>query len=88
MRKSFWRGTLVRLSVLLFLPCLSVSAQANQSGWTPELAIRTNRVSSVRVSPDGKRVAFVVGQAVMEGEKSEWLSHFTWRSRMATSLSS
>ena len=75
MRKSFWSGTLVRLSVLLFLPCLSVSAQANQSGWTPELAMRTSRVSSVRVSPDGKRVAFVVGQAVMEGEKSEWLSH-------------
>ena len=35
MRRSFWSGTLVRLSVLLFLRCLSVSAQANQSGGRP-----------------------------------------------------
>ncbi len=27
------------------------------------------------VSPDGARVAFGVGKAVMEGEKSEWLYH-------------
>ncbi len=32
------------------------------------------RVSAVP-SPDGRRVAFVVAEAVMEGEKSEWLSH-------------
>jgi dipeptidyl aminopeptidase/acylaminoacyl peptidase len=75
MRKSFWRDGIVRASLLLFFPCLSVSDQANQSGWTPEVAMRVKRVSTVRVSPDGKRVAFVVGQAVMEGEKSEWLSH-------------
>src|SRR5262245_65550128 len=47
---------------------------AQSTGWTPELAMRVKRVSHVRVSPDGKRVAFVVSQAVMDSEKSEWLS--------------
>jgi dipeptidyl aminopeptidase/acylaminoacyl peptidase len=47
---------------------------AQSTGWTPELAMRVKRVSHVRVSADGKRVAFVVSQAVMDSEKSEWLS--------------
>jgi dipeptidyl aminopeptidase/acylaminoacyl peptidase len=42
--------------------------------WTPEFAFKVKRVTAVRPSPDGRRVAFVVGTAVMEGEKSEWLS--------------
>ena len=32
------------------------------------------RVSPVASSPDGRRVAFVVATAAMEGEKSEWVS--------------
>ncbi len=43
--------------------------------WTPETMMQVRRVSAVTPSPDGARVAFVVGEAVMEGEKSEWLSH-------------
>ena len=42
--------------------------------WTPDLAFQVKRVSQVAVSPDGKRVAYVVASAQMEGEKSEWLS--------------
>jgi dipeptidyl aminopeptidase/acylaminoacyl peptidase len=42
--------------------------------WTPELGFDIKRVSSVLPSPDGRRVAFVVSEAVMQGEKSEWLS--------------
>jgi dipeptidyl aminopeptidase/acylaminoacyl peptidase len=42
--------------------------------WTPDYAFRVKRVGTVRVSPDGSRVAYVVGTAVMDGEKSEWLS--------------
>jgi dipeptidyl aminopeptidase/acylaminoacyl peptidase len=45
------------------------------TGWTPELMLRVKRVGPVQVSPDGTRAAFVVGTAVMDGEKSEWLSH-------------
>jgi dipeptidyl aminopeptidase/acylaminoacyl peptidase len=49
--------------------------RANDVGaWTPEFAFKVKRVTQVRPSPDGRRVAFVVGTAVMEGEKSEWLS--------------
>ena len=33
------------------------------------------RVSNVIPSPDGTKIVFVVAEAVMEGEKSEWLSH-------------
>ena len=59
---------------LLSCSVLSRRAWAQSAGWTPELAMQVKRVSHVRVSPDGKRVAFVVAQAVMEPEKSEWLS--------------
>jgi dipeptidyl aminopeptidase/acylaminoacyl peptidase len=48
--------------------------------WSPDLALRVKRVQTVRVSPDGTRVAYVVGTAVTEGEKSEWLSH-VWVAR-------
>jgi dipeptidyl aminopeptidase/acylaminoacyl peptidase len=42
--------------------------------WTPEFAFKVKRVSLVRPSPDGRHVAFVVGTAAMEGERSEWVS--------------
>jgi dipeptidyl aminopeptidase/acylaminoacyl peptidase len=75
MRNPFWNRAIVRWLPLLFYACLSPFAQADQNSWTPELAMQVKRVSNTRVSPDGKRVAFVVGEAVMSGEKSEWLSH-------------
>ena len=53
---------------------LSHSGWSQSTGWTPELAMQVKRVSHVRVSPDGKRVVFVVAQAMMEPEKSEWVS--------------
>jgi dipeptidyl aminopeptidase/acylaminoacyl peptidase len=56
---------------LLLAPSL---AGADPQIWTPDLAFKVKRVSQVTVSPDGKRVAYVVATAEMEGEKSEWLS--------------
>ena len=44
------------------------------SAWTPARALEVKRVGPVRVSPDGRRAAFVVATAVMQGEKSEWVS--------------
>jgi dipeptidyl aminopeptidase/acylaminoacyl peptidase len=65
-------------SILALLVALSPVpgglADGPASGWTPELAFKVKRVGSVRISPDGGRVAFVVGTAVMDGEKSEWVS--------------
>src|SRR5262245_23184696 len=43
--------------------------------WTPERMMQVKRVGGLQVSPDGKRVVFTVRQAVMEGEKSEYLTH-------------
>src|SRR5262249_14121708 len=42
--------------------------------WTPELQLKTRQITSVQVSPDGKRVAFAVREAVMEPEKSEYVT--------------
>ena len=49
-----------------------LSAQAEPSGWTPELVMQVKRVSNVVPSPDGSRIAYQVGSAVMEDETSEW----------------
>ncbi|HLA77290.1 MAG TPA: S9 family peptidase [Vicinamibacteria bacterium] len=70
MRTSLLPATL--LAAVLIQPVL---AGDRPSGWTPELLMTVKRVSSVQVSPDGSRVAYVVAGALMEGEKSEWLSH-------------
>lgn len=63
---------LSRFLVGLLLSCaysFSHPAWAQSAGWTAELAMQVKRVSHVRVSPDGRRVAFVVAHAVMEAEK-------------------
>ncbi|MGH7504302.1 MAG: TolB family protein, partial [Longimicrobiales bacterium] len=52
------------------------AAQAPDSiSWTPELHMRYDQVAGTAVSPDGQLVAYVVREPVMEGEKSEYLSH-------------
>ena len=43
--------------------------------WTPALSMRYHQVSGVAISPDGAQVAYVVREPLMEGEKSEYLSH-------------
>jgi dipeptidyl aminopeptidase/acylaminoacyl peptidase/outer membrane protein assembly factor BamB len=63
---------LIAVLVLLLLPCLLPAQQAQR--WTPELMMSVKEITSVVPSPDGKRVAFAVRQAVMEGEKSEYLT--------------
>jgi dipeptidyl aminopeptidase/acylaminoacyl peptidase len=42
--------------------------------WTPELSMRMQNVGSVVPSPDGEMVAWTQSKAVMDGEKSEWVS--------------
>ena len=43
--------------------------------WTPALSMRYHQVSGLAISPDGEHVAYVVREPLMEGEKSEYLSH-------------
>jgi dipeptidyl aminopeptidase/acylaminoacyl peptidase len=55
----------------------TASAQPSPAaeGWTPELSMRFRAVQGTAISPDGSLIAYVVREPVMEGEKSEYLSH-------------
>ena len=46
-----------------------------QDGWTPALQMQYKAVQGTEISPDGQHVAFMVREPIMEGEKSEYLSH-------------
>ncbi|MFO8174944.1 MAG: S9 family peptidase [Longimicrobiales bacterium] len=51
------------------------SGQEAEEGWTPALSMRYHPVSGTALSPDASLVAFVLREPLMEGEKSEYLSH-------------
>ncbi len=51
------------------------AAASAEDRWSPALSMRYLGVSGVAISPDGSRVAYVVREPLMEGEKSEYLSH-------------
>jgi dipeptidyl aminopeptidase/acylaminoacyl peptidase len=61
------------LAAALVLAPSPLAAQA-PAAWTPELALTVKRVPAVVPSPDGTQVAVVVGEAVTEGERSEWVT--------------
>jgi dipeptidyl aminopeptidase/acylaminoacyl peptidase len=65
------RSTLFALG----LSTLTVTVQTADTRWTPDEILKVKRVASVIPSPDASRAAFTVSEAVMEGEKSEWLTH-------------
>ncbi|MBX9600853.1 MAG: S9 family peptidase [Bryobacteraceae bacterium] len=48
--------------------------------WTPEYSMKVKNVGDVTPSPDGKWVAWTETRPVMEGEKSEMLTHI-WLAR-------
>jgi dipeptidyl aminopeptidase/acylaminoacyl peptidase len=68
-RIAFLGATCILLSAAPFS-----AADQKPSAWTCELMFKAKGVGDVAVSPDGKKVAYTVSVAVMEGEKSEWLS--------------
>ena len=43
--------------------------------WTPALSMRFHQVGGLAISNDGAKVAYTVREPLMEGEKSEYLSH-------------
>src|SRR5687768_11301605 len=69
----------VRALLVALVPALGMPARAAErdqpAAWTPSLMMQVKRVGSVRISPDGRRVAFTVRQAVMEDNRSEYLTH-------------
>ena len=77
------RPSVITAAILLTLTT-AAHAQAPPQSWTPELALQVKRVSGVEVSPAGARVAFQVGTADMEGERSEWVTHIHVANRDGT----
>jgi len=60
----------------------SIAAQASSdstapaaAGWTPDLSMEFRSVRQSATSQDGRRIAYVVRTPVMDGEKSEYVSH-------------
>lgn len=64
-----------RLVLIAIVSLLGTAATPADRGWTTDLILNVKRVGPVVPSPDGRRAAFVVTEAVTQGEKSEWLSH-------------
>ncbi len=65
----------VWLLLIFMLPIAqSVRAESGASDWTPELMLTVRRVAHVRPSPDAKRVAYTVAEAVMTDDRSEFVS--------------
>ena len=44
-------------------------------GWTPELSMQYKTIQQTAMSPDGSLIAYVVRKPIMDGEKSEYLTH-------------
>ncbi len=61
--------------LLLFLALFLLNFSLAQDKWTPDVMIKFKRVGETAISPDGKLVAYTVSVPLMEGEKSEYLTH-------------
>ena len=72
-----WSSSMRSVLPVIVWAILSASAIVAEEPktWTPSLMMQVKRIGSVQVSPDGKRVAFTVRQAVMEGDLSEYRTH-------------
>src|SRR5687768_8298397 len=63
-----------RLCALALLAFALPAAAADAPGWTPTEMLRVKRFGGVYPSPDGKRVAFTVREAVLEDLRSEFVT--------------
>ena len=83
MMRKFTPSSLTTGAIFLLFVFFSASAPGlarpgddypRATAWTPELAMKLKNVGAVRVSPDGKRVAYTVAEAIMTPEKSEYVT--------------
>jgi dipeptidyl aminopeptidase/acylaminoacyl peptidase len=72
-RQTFRFLAAAACAAVLSVDTVPTAAQA-PAPWTPELTLTVKRLPAVVPSPDGTQVAFVAGEAVMEGERSEWVN--------------
>lgn len=67
----------------LFIITLISPQIFSQNNWTPKESMKIKSVSQTDISNDGKYVAYVVREAIMEEKKSEYLSQI-WVNNLAT----
>jgi len=63
----------------LLFTCICIIAVSNsfaqqKTYWSPEQTMKMKNVSSVRVSPDGKKVVYAVREALMTADRSEFIN--------------
>lgn len=78
MNRSYFKWFFFGFLFFMFiLPAATGNSEsvATDRGWTPEIILKVKSVGNVRVSPDGKQVVFTVREAIMTGDKSEYLTH-------------
>ncbi|MBI3824317.1 MAG: S9 family peptidase, partial [Planctomycetes bacterium] len=66
------------LFIVAILGALPFSADAQKkkaAAYTPAQMMQVKRISGVQVSPDGKRVVYAVREVLLDGGKSETLTH-------------
>lgn len=60
--------------LLAFIILFISFAKSQEIKWTPEESMKIKSISQVNISEDGKYIAYVVREAIMEEEKSEYLN--------------
>ena len=63
-----------RSAIFLLLVLSLVSVGSGQTGWTPEMQLKTKTVGSTAISPDGTMVLYTVSYEVMTADRSEYVS--------------
>jgi len=64
----------MKTATLLFVLMCSIGTQA-QTAWTPGVMIKFKRVGGTDITADGRFIAYTISTPMMEGEKSEFLTH-------------
>jgi len=73
-------GKKVKTLIVVVLTLFFLSLEAGEDSkcdtlWTRALSMKFKAIQGTAISPDGKWIAYIVRKPVMEGEKSEYLSH-------------
>ncbi|MFQ5770998.1 MAG: LpqB family beta-propeller domain-containing protein [bacterium] len=69
------RFVVISVLVLSMILAKANAQEKEQDRWSPALSMQYKNIQATAMSPDGSLIAYVVRKPVMEGEKSEYLSH-------------
>ncbi|MFQ5632105.1 MAG: TolB family protein, partial [bacterium] len=75
MRRRSFSKYYILLAAFFFVVNNAASQENSTDKWTPEHSMKFKSIRATAISPDGSRIAYVVREPLMAGEKSEYLSH-------------